>query len=310
MYNDTTENACGKTRFETVVGFVLEGIPTTNSRLRAGEDGKMIPMNLRILYFAFSFSLLVIPLTAQSQEYQADLIVYGPNSAGVAAAVQASRMGLSVILVGPDKHLGGLTSGGLGWTDSGRKEVVGGLAREFYQRLKKHYDRPEAWRFQKPEEYSRYRPDEDAMWVFEPHVAEQGFEDWVEESKFPVHRQEWLDREKGVVVRDGRIQSIAMLSGKTYRGKVFIDATYEGDLMAAAGFVRGMMGVSASAWEEAQHVMEPETAAIVLAAMLQRIASISNPGGYLRALSAKAATGSFTPGPMIMALLNDRARRG
>lgn len=82
------------------------------------------------------------------------------------------------------------------------------------------------------------------------------------------------------------------------------------DLLAAAGFVRGMMGVSASAWEEAQHVMGPETAAIVLAAMLQRIASISNPGGYLRALSAKAATGSFTPGPMIMALLNDRARRG
>ncbi len=75
-------------------------------------------------------------------------------------------------------------------------------------------------------------------------------------------------------------------------------------LVGAAGFVRGMMGISASAWEEAQHVMGPETAAIVVAAMLQRIASISNPGGYLRALSAKAAIGEFSVGPMIMALLN------
>lgn len=80
------------------------------------------------------------------------------------------------------------------------------------------------------------------------------------------------------------------------------------DLIAAAGFVRGMMGVSASAWEEAKHVMGPETASAVIAAMLQRIASITNPGGYLRALSAKAATGAFSVGPMIMSLLNASAR--
>src|SRR5215217_7968064 len=102
-----------------------------------------------------------------------DVVVYGGTSAGIAAAVQATRMGKSVVVVSPDKHLGGLTSGGLGWTDSGNKEVIGGVSREFYRRVKKHYDRPEAWVHQKPAEYSHYRKDDDAMWVFEPHVAEQ-----------------------------------------------------------------------------------------------------------------------------------------
>ena len=163
-----------------------------------------------------------------------DIVVYGGTSTGVTAAIQAKRMGKTVVIVCPVKHLGGLTSGGLGWTDSGRKEAVGGISREFYQRMKKHYDKSDAWIYQKPEEYSRYRPDDDAMWVFEPHVAEQGFEELVAEYKIPVYRNEWLNR-KGGVKKDGpRIISISMLNGKTYRGKMFIDATYEGDLMAAA----------------------------------------------------------------------------
>jgi hypothetical protein len=163
------------------------------------------------------------------------MVVYGGTSAGVVAAVQAKHMGKSVVIVCPDKHLGGLTSGGLGWTDSGRKEAVGGISREFYQRIKKHYDKSQSWIYQKPEEYSRYRPDDDAMWVFEPHVAEQGFEELVAEYKIPVYRNEWLNREGGVKKDGQRIISITMLNGKTYRGKIFIDATYEGDLMATAG---------------------------------------------------------------------------
>jgi len=75
------------------------------------------------------------------------------------------------------------------------------------------------------------------------------------------------------------------------------------DLVATAAQVRGMMGISSSAWEEAMHVMGAEVAAITVAAMLQRFDRIANPGGYLRALSAKAATGRFSPGPMVMALL-------
>ncbi len=177
---------------------------------------------------------------ASSQTY--DVVIYGGTPAAVAAAVQARRMGKTAIIVCPEKHLGGLTTGGLGWTDSGNKEAVGGIAREFYRRVKKHYDKPEAWVHQKPQEYSRYRPDDDAIWVFEPHVAEQTFEELVTEYKIPVHRDQWLKRKGGVEKVGTRIISITMLSvrspkdsGKTYRGKIFIDATYEGDLLAEAG---------------------------------------------------------------------------
>ncbi|MCX6997380.1 MAG: FAD-dependent oxidoreductase [Kiritimatiellaeota bacterium] len=168
---------------------------------------------------------------------EADVVIYGGTSAAVAAAVQARRMGKSVIIVCPDKHLGGLSSGGLGWTDSGDKAVVGGISREFYQRVKKVYDDPDVWKWQKPGKFDRYRPGDDAQWTFEPHIAERVFEDLVREHKIPVHRDEWLNREpgKGVAKQGEGIASIAMLSGKTYRAKMFIDATYEGDLMAAAG---------------------------------------------------------------------------
>jgi hypothetical protein len=164
-----------------------------------------------------------------------DVVVYGGTSAGISAAVQAVRMGKTVVVVAPEKHLGGLSSGGLGWTDSGQKEAIGGLAREVYQRIKAYYDKPDAWRQQKPEDYRLYHRDEDAIWAFEPHVAERVFEDLVAEHKIRVDRDEWLDR-KGGVEKDGtRLVAVRTLSGKTYRGRVFIDATYEGDLMAAAG---------------------------------------------------------------------------
>ena len=171
-----------------------------------------------------------------------DLVVYGGTSAGVTAAVQAARMGKSVVLVGPDRHLGGLTSGGLGWTDSGKKEVIGGLAREFYHRVWQHYQKPEAWRWQPREEYGNRGQgtpaidgEQRTMWIFEPHVAEQVFEDLIAEHRIEVHRDEWLDRENGVDMDGGRIRSIAMQSGRRFSGRMFIDATYEGDLMAAAG---------------------------------------------------------------------------
>ncbi|MBI1248249.1 FAD-dependent oxidoreductase [bacterium] len=172
-------------------------------------------------------------LQAAPKEY--DLVIYGGTSAAMTAAVQAKKMGKSVIVVSPDKHLGGLTSGGLGWTDSGKKEAIGGLSREFYQRVKKHYDQASAWKQQKPEQYSRYRANDDAMWVFEPHVAEQVFEEMIADYKIPVVRNQWLDRENGVQVVDGKIVSIKTLDDNTYAGKIFMDTTYEGDLMAAAG---------------------------------------------------------------------------
>jgi hypothetical protein len=171
-----------------------------------------------------------------------DLVIYGGTSAGVIAAVQAKQMGKSAIIVCPDKHLGGLSSGGLGWTDSGNKAVIGGLSREFYRRVWKHYDRPEAWKWQARAEYGNQGQGtaaidgaERTMWIFEPHVAEQVFEDFIKEHQIPVRRDEWLDRAKGVRKSGARITSITMLSGRTYAGKMFLDATYEGDLLAAAG---------------------------------------------------------------------------
>lgn len=190
--------------------------------------------------FPFLISLLVAALPAAAvpaaePPVGADVVIYGGTSAAIVAAIQAKAMGKSVVVVSPDRHLGGLSSGGLGWTDSGKKEVIGGLARDFYRRLKRHYDRPEAWVHQKPEHYKHFRPQDDAIWVFEPKVAEAAFDAWVAEQEIPVIRDAWLDRKQGVVKEGERIVSITTLDGRTFAGKVFIDATYEGDLMAAAG---------------------------------------------------------------------------
>jgi len=186
---------------------------------------------------AFSAALII---SARAADY--DVVVYGETAAGVIAAVQAKKMGKSVILVGPDKHLGGLSSGGLGFTDTGNKAVIGGLARDFYHRVWQHYDQASAWTWQKKDEYGNKGQgtpaidgDQRTMWIFEPHVAEQIFEDYVKQSGIPVDRNEWLDRAKGVKKDGARIVSITTLSGKTYAGKEFIDATYEGDLIAVAG---------------------------------------------------------------------------
>lgn len=184
---------------------------------------------------------------------RAEVVIYGGTSAAVTAAVQARRMGRSVILVCPEKHLGGMSSGGLGFTDMGDKSVIGGLAREFYHRVWRHYDQPEAWRWQKQEEFGNrgqgapaIDQDKRTMWVFEPHVAERVFEDLIAEYDIPLYRDEWLDRDNGVKKDGARIVSIAMLSGKKFAGRIFIDATYEGDLMAAAG-VRYSVGREAAA---------------------------------------------------------------
>ncbi len=178
-------------------------------------------------------------------ERQADVLVYGGTSAGVVAAVQVARMGHSVILIEPTEHLGGLTASGLGFTDSGDKRVIGGIAREFYQRVRKHYDQAAAWTQEQPEDYPRYRPEEDAMWTFEPHVAERIFEQLVKEHGIPVVRGERLERRAGVQLQGGRIASIAMESGQKFAARQFIDATYEGDLLAAAG-VRYVVGREAN----------------------------------------------------------------
>ncbi|MBI5397705.1 MAG: FAD-dependent oxidoreductase [Verrucomicrobia bacterium] len=196
----------------------------------------------RSLWMPALLSVLVATYAPAQSAQPYDLVVYGGTSAGVIAAVQAKKMGRSVIIVCPDKHLGGLSSGGLGFTDTGNKAVIGGLSRDFYHRVWKHYDTAAAWKWQKKEEYGNKGQgtpaidgEQRTMWIFEPHVAERVFEDYIREFKIPVRRNEWLDRAKGVKKDGARIVSITTLGRKTYAGRMFIDATYEGDLMAAAG---------------------------------------------------------------------------
>lgn len=190
----------------------------------------------------FLLLLFLVSGTTTQPEPQYDLVIYGGTAAAVTAAVQTRMMGKTVVIVSPDKHLGGLSSGGLGFTDTGNKAVIGGLAREFYHRVWKHYDRPAAWKWEKREEYGNKGQGTPAidgenrtMWIFEPHVAERIFEEMIREFRIPVHRNEWLDRRNGVKKHGSRIVSITTLGGRTYSGRMFIDATYEGDLMASAG---------------------------------------------------------------------------
>ncbi len=175
-------------------------------------------------------------------EHSADLIIYGGTSAAVSAAVQGVRMGLSVIVVSPDTHLGGLSSGGLGFTDAGNTLAIGGIAREFYARLYDHYASRAHWKWESPDAFSNVGQGTRAIdhegracWSFEPSAAEKVFEDLVREHDVTIYRDEWLNRESGVAVENGRIVSCSTLSGRTFQGRCFIDATYEGDLMAAAG---------------------------------------------------------------------------
>jgi hypothetical protein len=242
------------------------------------------------------------PGRPSSETYSADIIIYGGTAPAVIAAVQAVQMGRSVLVVSPDGHLGGLSAGGLGWTDSGDKAVVGGLAREFYRRVYQHYKREEAWRWQSRSEYGNRgqsglsMDDEEAtMWIFEPHVAETIFEDLIRESDIKVLRDEWLDREKGVIMKGPAIHSMKTLSGKVFRGKVFIDATYEGDLMAAAGVSyhvgREANRVYGEQWNGVQtgvlhhaHYFEKDVSPYVIpgdpsSGVLPRI-STENPGEY------------------------------
>jgi hypothetical protein len=200
-------------------------------------------MEFKINFKLILLMFFVCQFSFGQKNFKADVIIYGGTASAVMAAVQVKKMGKSVIVVSPDTHLGGLSSGGLGFTDTGNKEVIGGLSKEFYQRLFTHYDSDKAWIWQKKSEFGNKGQSTVAldgtlksMWIFEPHVAENTFEQFVKEYEIQVLRNEWLDRSsKGTVKKEGKIVSFKTLSGDIFTGKMFIDATYEGDLMAEAG---------------------------------------------------------------------------
>ncbi|MCG8308645.1 MAG: FAD-dependent oxidoreductase [Cytophagales bacterium] len=198
-------------------------------------------MKIKLILIALSLICGCGKTPESPTTFHADVIVYGGTSAAVTTAVQVSKMGKSVIMVSPDIHIGGLSSGGLGFTDTGNKEVIGGLSREFYHRVWKYYQSEDAWKWQKKSEYGNKGQGTPAMdgvnrtmWIFEPHVAEKIFDDFIMEYQIKLFRDEWLDRTGGIEIEGKTIKSISTLSGKVFSGKIFVDATYEGDLVAAA----------------------------------------------------------------------------
>ncbi|MCG8648581.1 MAG: FAD-dependent oxidoreductase [Pirellulales bacterium] len=185
-------------------------------------------------------SLIDLPRLGAAQPERYDVVIYGGTSAGIVAGIQAQSMGKSVVVIEPTQRVGGLTTGGLGQTDIGNKQVIGGLSRRFYEKVAEHYSKPEAWKWQPPESYrsggqSRTEKGESAMWTFEPSAALTIYQDWMTQVGLKVVYGQRIDRQTGVKKRGARILSIEMESGKSFAGKMFIDATYEGDLMAAAG---------------------------------------------------------------------------
>jgi hypothetical protein len=157
-------------------------------------------------------------LSRDAPPLTADICIYGANAAGVMAAVQARRLGLTVALLNPAQQIGGLTTGGLGYTDFGNKAAIGGLALEFYRRIGAHYGKAEEW-------------------CFEPHVAEDTLAAFLGEAKVTVQHGHYVEAATVGLDATGapRLTEIVTTSGLRVRASYFLDCSYEGDLLARAG---------------------------------------------------------------------------
>ncbi|WP_242093870.1 FAD-dependent oxidoreductase [Aestuariivivens sediminicola] len=196
--------------------------------------------HLMVLFLLALMVTLFSACKSDQTQYAADVVVYGGTSAGIAAAIQTARLGKTVLLIEPTNRLGGLTTGGLGQTDIGNKQVIGGIAREFYRQIKAYYDDPVHWVWQSKSDYkdggqTRSASNEDAMWTFEPSAALKVFHRMLEDPNISIVYNQRLNRTTGVGKEGKAISAITMETGEIYRGKMYIDASYEGDLMAAAG---------------------------------------------------------------------------
>jgi hypothetical protein len=165
--------------------------------------------------------LLIAALAASAAVRDFDVVVYGGTAGGVIAAVASAREGMKTALVEPGAHLGGMVSGGLGWTDYGKKEVIGGYALEFYYRAGRYYQMP--------------LYGQEVAWLAEPHVAEAIFRAMVTEAGVSLFEHQRLLEKGGVRKEGARVAAISTESGDRFTAKVFIDSSYEGDLMAQAG---------------------------------------------------------------------------
>lgn len=158
--------------------------------------------------------------TAAFAQQDYDLVVYGGTAGGVATAVAGARQGLKTVLLEPGNHVGGMVSGGLSGTDVGRSEVIGGMALEFYWRAARHYGLD--------------RHLQTIAWMPEPGVAEKIMREMLAEARVTLLEKHRLVEKSGVVKQGARVTEIVMENGSRFRGQIFADASYEGDLMAQA----------------------------------------------------------------------------
>lgn len=194
--------------------------------------------------------LVSTPSSASSEHvtttHEYDVVIYGNTVAALAAAMQTTRMKKSVTIVLPGYNLGGLTTSGLGWTDSKDGKTIGGIAREFYEKIFTYYQETDAWTHETREKYISKRiaaqpgpaidKSNKVQWTFEPKVAENIWDKWIKDEDIPVFRNKTIDRSKESLVKDGsRIVSFRTLAGSIFSANMFINAGYEGDLMETAG---------------------------------------------------------------------------
>jgi len=179
-----------------------------------------------------------------------DICIYGGTSGGVVAAVAAARLGKNAVVISAGNHVGGMTASGLGVTDKGNTASVGGLAAEFYRRVGRAYasTNPVYW--------------------FEPHVAEQTFLQMLSEAGVRRFTNQQL---ASVTVSNRSISRIVTLDGTIYRAREFIDASYEGDLMA-------MSGVTYTWGREGTNVYNESLAGVHLNSLLYRCDPYVVPG--------------------------------
>ena len=163
------------------------------------------------LFFIIFFFLL--PTKAVSQSIDSDILVYGATPSGIIAALEANQAGQKVIIIEASNHLGGMTSSGLSNADIGNKKTLGGRAREFFREVKKHYK-------------GKY------VWKFEAKVAKQIFQNWLKQAEIKVYYNSPLLKINKQLTR---ISSLKTISGQEFKAKYYIDASYEGDLMAKSG---------------------------------------------------------------------------
>lgn len=173
-----------------------------------------------------------------------DICIYGESASGVIAAIQGARMNKKVVLISKNNHVGGLVTSGLTATDMNRNDVVGGITKEFYNKIYNYYLNPAVWRNQDRESfmvstlkrtYKGKNDERQIQWVYESSIAEKIMKEMLEEAGVEVLYKHRLALDQLVEKEGTRIKSISLENGKSISAKIFIDASYEGDLMAKAG---------------------------------------------------------------------------